>query len=402
VSGTRLLVLNQYYRPGPEATAQLLADLCAGLADEFDVTVVTGRVRDAGAPARAVEDGVTVVRVASTTFRRASLWKRAVNYATFLLGAALAAGRAPRPDVVLCWTDPPVIGAVALLVARRARAPLVVVMQDVFPETAVELRRVENPFVIGLLGRAVRLYLARAERVVAIGETMRRRLEAKGAPPRNLHVITNWVDTERLSPRATGNEWRAAQGLDGRFVVMHSGNLGQAQDLDSLVRAAALLGDVDDLAIVLIGDGSRRDQLGELARSLGVGDRVRFLPFQDQGVLPLSLSSADVHVVGLARGLSGYVVPSRVYGILAVGRPVIVAADADSETAQLVGEAACGIVVPPGRPELLAAAIRSAHDGDLDLDALGAAGRAYVVANADRSVAVGQYRALLRDAAAAA
>jgi glycosyltransferase involved in cell wall biosynthesis len=153
---------------------------------------------------------------------------------------------------------------------------------------------------------------------------------------------------------------------------------------------------------VLIGDGSRRDQLGELARSLGVGDRVRFLPFQDQGVLPLSLSSADVHVVGLARGLSGYVVPSRVYGILAVGRPVIVAADADSETAQLVGEAACGIVVPPGRPELLAAAIRSAHDGDLDLDALGAAGRAYVVANADRSVAVGQYRALLRDAAAAA
>jgi glycosyltransferase involved in cell wall biosynthesis len=400
VSRPRLLVLNQYYRPGPEATAQLLAELCSGLADDFDVTVVTGRVRGARAADRAVEGGVTVVRVASTTFQRASVWRRAANYASFLAGAALAGLRAPRPDVVLSWTDPPVIGVVALLVARRVRAPLVVVMQDVFPETAVELRRVDNPLVIGLLRRAVRLYLARADRIVAIGETMRRRLEAKGAPPRNLRVIANWVDTERVSPREPRNEWRAGQGLDGRFVVMHSGNLGQAQDLDSLVRAAALLGDVDDLAVVMIGDGTRRDELVELARSLGLDGRVRFLPFQERSVLPLSLSSADVHVVGLAAGLSGYVVPSRVYGILAAGRPVLVSADAESETAQLVTAARCGVVVPPGRPDLLAAAIRSAREGELDLEAMGAAGREWVVAHADRALAIERYRELLREVAA--
>ena len=400
MSRPRLLVLNQYYRPGPEATAQLLADLCSGLAEDFEVTVVTGRVRGVSAAGSRVEDGVTVVRVASTAFARGSLWRRAANYATFLAGAALAGLRAPRPDVVLCWTDPPVIGVVALLVARRARAPLVVVMQDVFPETAVELRHVDNPLVIGLLRRAVRLYLARADRVVAIGETMRRRLEAKGAPSGKLRVIGNWVDTDRLRPRGPANEWRAEQGLDGRFVVMHSGNLGQAQDLDSLVRAAALLGDVDDLAVVLIGDGTRRDELVELARSLGLDGRVRFLPFQERSVLPLSLSSADVHVVGLAAGLSGYVVPSRVYGILAAGRPVLVSADAESETAQLVAAARCGVVVPPGRPDLLAAAIRSARDGELDLEGMGAAGREWVVANADRAVAIERYGDLLREVAA--
>jgi glycosyltransferase involved in cell wall biosynthesis len=113
-------------------------------------------------------------------------------------------------------------------------------------------------------------------------------------------------------------------------------------------------------------------------------------------VLPESLSSADVHVVGLARGLSGYVVPSRLYGILAVGRPVIVAADEESETAQVVREAGAGVIVPPNRPDRLAAAIRKARDGELDLEAMGRSGREYVRA-ADRSVAIGRYRALLRD-----
>ena len=103
----------------------------------------------------------------------------------------------------------------------------------------------------------------------------------------------------------------------------------------------------------------------------------------------------------MRRGLSGYVVPSRVYGILAVGRPVIAAVDPESETAQLVDAAGCGVVVPPGRPEALAGAIRSAREGELDLDALGAAGREHVVANAGRSAAVERYRALLREAAAA-
>jgi glycosyltransferase involved in cell wall biosynthesis len=105
--------------------------------------------------------------------------------------------------------------------------------------------------------------------------------------------------------------------------------------------------------------------------------------------------------VGLAGGLSGYVVPSRLYGILSVGKPVIVAADAESETAQLVAEVGCGLVLPPGRPELLATAIRAAHDGELDLAAMGAKGREYVTQHADRSVAVGRYRTLLREVGAA-
>jgi colanic acid biosynthesis glycosyl transferase WcaI len=393
----RILVLNQYYWPGVEATGQLLSQLCADLSRDYAVTVITGRLTvpraDAG---RTVHEGVEVVRVNSTAFPRRILALRAVNYLTFLAASARAATAAPRPQVVLCMTDPPVVAIVALAAARRSGAALVVISQDVFPEIAVLLHRIENALVVGALRVAIRAYLKRADRIVAIGETMRRRLEAKGAATERVRVIPNWVDTTFLDEKPRDNDWSREAGLTDRFVVMHSGNVGHAQDLDTLVRSATFLRDLDDLAIAIVGDGARRAELIALAELLDV-DLVRFLRYQPREVLAHSLSSAHVHVVGLARGLSGYVVPSRLYGVLAVGRPVIAAADADSETAELVTRVSCGVVVPPGRPELLAAAIRRAHDGEYDLEDMGRRAREYALAEADRSVAVGRYRELLAE-----
>jgi colanic acid biosynthesis glycosyl transferase WcaI len=395
----RILVLNQYYWPGVEATGQLLAELCVGLSDEFEITVVTGMLRNIapggyGDAQRDEHDGVRVVRVHSTAFDRTRLALRALNYLTYLAQSLRKGLTMRRPDVVLCMTDPPVIGTIALIVARRFRAPLIVVSQDVFPEIAVELKRLENRFVVGALRAAIAHYLRRADRVVAIGETMQRRLEQKGAARERIRVVPNWVDTRRLAPQPRDNDWAGEQELVGRFVVMHSGNLGHAQNLDALIRAATFLRDLDDLRIVVVGEGARRAELVALAELLET-DHVVFLPYQRRSVLPYSLSAADLHVVGLARGLSGFVVPSRFYGILSVGRPVIVAADAESETAQIVERVGCGVVIPPGRPELLAEQIRRAYDGELDLAWMGERGREYVAAEADRSVAVARYRELV-------
>jgi colanic acid biosynthesis glycosyl transferase WcaI len=392
-------VLNQYYWPGVEATAQLLTDLCEALADEVDVRVITGVLHGhADEPRRAVHNRVQIVRVPSTSFERSKVAARASNYVTYLSNALLYGLRGPRPDLVLCMTDPPIVADVALLVARRYRAPLVVISQDVFPEIAVQLKRLENPIVMRLLRSLVSLYLRRADRIVAIGDTMRRRLEEKGAPSERVRVIPNWVDTKRLAPRERANWWAQKRHVQDRFVVMHSGNVGHAQDLDSLVRSATFLRDLGDLEIYIIGTGARHAELMALAELLEV-DRVTFLYYQSRDVLADSLSAADIHVVGLAHGLAGYVVPSRLYGILAVARPVIVAADAESETAQVVERVGCGIVVPAGRPELLARAIRDAHDGKYDLADMGARGRAWVEREADRSVAVRRYRELLRELA---
>lgn len=392
-----LLVFNQYYWPGVEATATLLSELCRSLAEDFDVTVITGTLRNPDAQAGTGEhEGVRVVRVRSTAYDRTRLSLRALNYVSYLLQALRHGLLRRRPDVVLCMTDPPMIGDVALIVARRFDAPLVVVSQDIFPEVAVELKRLESPVLVGLLRVLVGFYLKRADRVVAIGQTMSDRLVQKGVPPERIRIIPNWVDTTAIRPSARSNDWARAHGLTDRFVVMHSGNVGHAQDLDSLIRAATFLRDLSRLSIVVVGMGARHAELVRLAERLEV-DSVVFLPYQPRSSLSQSLSTADLHVVGLAPGLSGYVVPSRVYGVLAVGKPIIAAAEADGETAQLIESVGCGVVVPPARPELLAAAIRSGYDGELDLEEMGRRAREFVSGEASTAVAVARYRDVLAE-----
>src|SRR5262245_11075183 len=165
----------------------------------MDVTFVTGVLHShEDEPRHTRHNGVEIVRVASTSYERSKLLARAANYASYLTSALLRGVRGQRPDVVLCMTDPPIVADVALLVARRFCAPLVVISQDVFPEIAVQLKRLESPVLVSLLRGLVGLYLRRADRIVAIGDTMRKRLEEKGAKPERLEVIPNWVDTSRL------------------------------------------------------------------------------------------------------------------------------------------------------------------------------------------------------------
>jgi colanic acid biosynthesis glycosyl transferase WcaI len=391
----RLLVLNQYYWPGVEATANLLTELCEALADRYDVTVVAGSTRE-HRPFHELRNGVKIVRVRSTSYDRSALSRRAANYFTYVVGALREAFRHGKPDVVLCMTDPPFIGVAAELVARRYRVPLLVSSQDVFPEIAVKLGRLTNPAVIGALRIAIGSYLRHADRVVVIGETMKERIIAKGVDPGRISVISNWGDAERITPGPRDNEWARTHDLLGKFVVMHFGNVGHAQDLDTLIRATTLLRDLGDLVVPIIGVGARLKELTELAATLEA-DKIRFLPWQEYVQRALPISAAHVHVVGLARGLAGYIVPSRMWGVLAAGRPVIAAAEEESETAAVVRKTGCGVVVPPGSPLSLAEAIRDFYDGLYDLDEMGRRARAYAETETDRSIAVSRYRDVLQE-----
>src|SRR5262249_9429018 len=159
----------------------------------------------------------------------------------------------------------PIVGDVALLVAWRFGVPLLVISEDVFPEIAVELKRLESRFLVATLRELVRFYLKRTDRIVAIGETMRERLIGQGAAAERIDVIPNWVDTTLLTPQLRDNEWAREQGLDGRFVVMHSGNVGHAQSLETLVVASTFLRDLDDLEVVIAGFGARHASIVALA-----------------------------------------------------------------------------------------------------------------------------------------
>ncbi len=399
-----LLVFNRSYHPDLGATGQLLTQLCEDLVawHGWAVTVVAGRptvtLDGAGQPPpsirREVVRGVTVLRGTGTWFAKAQFAGRAMNYASSFGSAAAAARGARRPEVVMSLTDPPILGLAALAWARRWGVPFVFLCQDVFPEVARLLEDFRSERLNRALDRVNRLLLGRATTIVAVGETMARHLiERKGADPRKVTVIHNWADRAVLGPEPKRNRVAEALGLADRFVVLHSGNLGLSQGLEGLLEAAGLLQDIPELLVVFEGDGVKRDALQNRAREARLGN-VRFLPYAPKDQLRHVFGAADVQVVSLRRDLAGLIVPSKLYGILASGRPYVSAVEDDSEVAHLTERYGSGLVVPPEDPDALAKGIRRLHEDPALCERLGRNGfRASELH--DRPVAVAAYHRLL-------
>jgi colanic acid biosynthesis glycosyl transferase WcaI len=263
--------------------------------------------------------------------------------------------------------------------------------KDLFPEVTALLPDFRSETINSALQGINRFLVRRAARNLALGETMRRRLiEDKGAPPERPEIIPDWADTSTLAPGPKRNAFSAAHGLADRFVVMHSGNLGLSQGLETIVDAAALLKDVPDLIVVFQGEGVMKAELQARAGNLGLGN-VRFLPYAPREQLSESFASADLFVVSLQRGLSGYIVPSKLYGILAAGRPYVAAVEETCEVAAITKAHDCGRVVEPGSARALADGILAFYrDRDLTLRCGGHAREAGLLF--DRKTQVARYQ----------
>jgi colanic acid biosynthesis glycosyl transferase WcaI len=230
--------------------------------------------------------------------------------------------------------------------------------------------------------------VARATRVIALGETMADRLiEGKGADPSRLTVIHNWADTAAIVPSERQNAFSRAHGLDGKFVVLHAGNIGLSQNLDMVIDAAAALRDREDILFLFIGGGNRKPALEQAAADRRLGN-VRFLPFQPRDQLRWTYAASDVCLVSLKPGLAGFIVPSKLYPILAAGRPYIAAVEPSTEVAALTGRHDCGALIPPGDAAALAAEVlRMAADPPRRARLAAGARRASELFARDRQVA---------------
>jgi colanic acid biosynthesis glycosyl transferase WcaI len=361
---------NRSYYPDQTATGQLLTDLCEDLVRDHGcrVSVVAGMpllpawtvapLRRRGLVSREEHNGVQIYRASGTRFSKTRFVGRATNYVTYFLSACYAGLRLERPDVVVALTDPPIIGLSAWLAGKRFGAPLVMAFKDLFPEVTVLLPDFHSPRVNAMLQAVNKFLVKRAASNVALGETMRQRLiDNKGAPPERTTIIADWADTSAVAPGPKRNPFSEQHGLAAKFVVMHSGNIGLSQSLETVVDAAALLTDLADLEVVFVGEGVKKTDLQEKARALQLSN-VRFLPFTPKERLGESFASADVFIVSLQRGLAGYIVPSKLYGILAAGRPYVAAVEETCEVASITERHQCGLVAAPGDAQSLAARIR--------------------------------------------
>lgn len=363
----RIDLLNQYYAPDEAATAQLLSDLGAALARRGHEIRAIASCRAYADPTRrypasSSESGVVVRRVRATAFGRSRRLGRVADYASFLLGAAFALVRMPRPDVVVSLSTPPLVAGLGLAVARLRGARTLFWVMDVYPDLAVELGALrERSLAVRVLARAGRILLRGSDRVVALDHAMARRLEAQGA--RAVTVIANWADEEAIRPRATENHpLRTRLGWDGRFVVLYSGNMGLAHEFDTLLDAAARLAHDPVVRFAFVGDGPRRKEIETGARARGLTN-VEFHPYVARERLGESLTAGDVHAVTLRPRMEGLVVPSKIYGILAAGRPTLYVGPPAGDVHE-IASAGCGVSLRTGDAGAVADAISRYRSDD--------------------------------------
>ena len=374
----RVTLINQYYPPDASATAELASEVAQALADRGHVvTVVAGRPsydpltrRRWRLIAREQDGRVMVKRVGSAAFDRRHMRGRIANYVSYLAMAGWPALFA-RTDLVLVMTDPPAASVVAALVAKLRGLPLVVNVRDLHPDMAITVGLL-RPGPVSRLWDALQTWaLRRAARVIVLGADMRRRVLDKGVEPERVVIVRDGAPLPAtLPPRNHPVSQQVRNGFE--FVVLHAGNVGFSCAWEALLGAARLM-ESERVGFVFVGDGAAMPAVRAEARQLR---NVRLEPFRPVAEVPHVLQAGDVHVVSVRENVEGLVVPSKLYPVLAAGRPPLVVAAAGSDAAQLVAGSGCGWVADPSDPGAIATAIRDAMDDPGELRKRGERARA--------------------------
>ena len=388
----RIFFLNRYFFPDHSATSQILSQLAFHLATSgHDVHVVTSRqLYDdpvARLPVEETSRGVKIHRLAGTRLGRSGLFGRSADYLSFYVSAwrFLIVG-ADQDDVLVTMTDPPLLSILGVQLARRRRLRVINWLQDIYPEVASELG---IPFIRGPVSTIFRFArdasLRAADVNVVVGNLMAEKLKQLGIAPERAEVIPNWCDDELIVPiGATSNPLRTQWQLQNKFVVGYSGNLGRAHEFDTILAASEHFRNDPNIIFLFIGGGHRGEELVRCVKAQELSDKFRFLPYQRDEDLKYSLSVPDVHWISLRPELEGLIVPSKIYGIAAAGRPIIAVMARSGEIASLVREHECGVVIEPGNSLELAKAISDLSSNVITREIMGRRARAMLKANFTR------------------
>lgn len=409
----RVLLVSLVFPPDNVSTAHLMGELAVDLAAAgHSVSVITTTPhynRDAQAEAgqplhrwlgrlvqRSVYRGLPVYHTlmppkSGSALLRVGAW--AIFHTLSVFVAVVAVGRV---GVIVVPSPPLTMGLVAWLLSWLKRAPFVYSVLELHPDIAISLGLVRNPLLVRVLFALERFVYARAAHITVIAEAMRRRIMSKGVSAAKVTLIPNFVDTTVSLAEPRPNEFSRAHGLDGAFVTSYAGNIGPAQGLEALLEAAALLQDDPRHRILIVGGGILAAAFAARVARDGLTN-VILLAHQPVERVPAIYGASDLCVVSQSAATISDAVPSKVYRIMGAARPILAVTAPTSDLAELVAESGGGIVVQPGDARALADAIRLAAADPERLQAMGAAGRAHVVAHYERRLVTQRYAQVMVD-----
>jgi hypothetical protein len=399
----KVLLLNLYYPPDTSATAKMAAAFIEPLAQKHNVTVICGRPsydpteRRSWRPSQTEQiNNVRVIRVGSTDYPRTQMRRRVFNYLSYV-SLSVPKSLFVSCDVVLAMTDPPFEGIVGAFVATLKRKPFVYNIRDMYPDMAVGGSIVKPGLMARVWEKLHRWALRRATRVIVLGEDMKARIAAKGIAPDRIDVVRDGAETSTSPVAASDFDADVIRAIrsDFRFALVHAGNLGFYGAWETLLAAARELQN-DGVGLVFVGDGAQRPRLQQLAAS---SPNIRFLPFFPPSKVPSVFAAADAHVITIKRGLEGVVVPSKMYGILAAGRPILAVAPKETDAATLGARDGFGCSADPDSPEEVVSSVRALLADPSRLAAMGAAARSAAPRYA-RAVEISKFASIVESAIA--
>lgn len=364
----RILLLTTYFRPDVASNGVIMGTL----ADEFvarghEVTVLTS-VPHYGSNRIWTEfsgklcfteqtPGMRIHRLYTYVARdRANIFSRILSYGSFSALSTAWGAVLPKYDVILAPSPPLSNGVIADLLGRFRGTPFVYNVQDIWPDVAIRAGILKNEKTIRRLKKMEDYVYKRAAQIAVISEGFRKNLLAKGVPGQKISVIPNFMDGNFVTPQPKDNAFSRTHGIADKFVVLFAGNMGFSQGLENVLNAAKLLENIPDIQFLLVGNGAGRNAAEQHSKKINAGN-VKFLSYQPHEHLPQMYGSADVCVIPLRRGFTTESVPSKLFTIMAAGKPAVAAVDRNSDTWNLIENAQCGVCVEPEDPRLLADAI---------------------------------------------
>lgn len=398
----RILFLNRSFYPDVEATGQLLAELCEELSRDFEVHVLCGKplyrkVRTKGLLHKSSYKNITVWRTQNTTLPKNFFPLRLVNLFSYFLFSFGTLFFLQRMDGVISETDPPLLASLAYTYSRLHRCPFIYYSQDIWPQVGEATGKFSYPFLTRILKKVNGFLYRKADRVVVPGRDMKEVLEKEnGVSSYKIDVVENWADLEAIYPvKRENNPFIRKHSLEDRFVVMYSGNIGYSQDWGILLETARSLKEKEEMVFLFIGEGASKKELTNLCSSWGL-ENVQFLTYQEKNQLKYSLSAAQVHLIPLKKGMKGTMVPSKVYGIMAAGRPFIASVEKGSEIDRIIQEFGCGIRVNPASPQELKAALLWAFQHPQEIENMGLRGKDAVEKHFSRKICGEKFQTTLK------
>lgn len=315
-------------------------------------------------------------------------FQRIIYHVVFAISAFILGLTIGKVDVILAISPPLEGGVTAYILAKIKRAKFVIQLQDLVPDLAISLGILKNPLAIKV-GKIMELFVyQKAKNILVICKGFIDNLKSKGVVTSKIKLLPNWVDVESIRPLEHDNFFRQNNDIDGKFLVLHSGNMGAKQKLVIVIEAAKYLSDFKDVLFILAGEGPRKEFLKKTAEGLS---NVRFMPLQPKEAFPYMLSAADVLILNQSANVVDMVLPYKLLNYMSAGRPIVASVNLDSETARYIRWADCGLIVPPEKPQELADAIRKIYDNRELGIRFGKNGRTFAEANFSREKVLKDY-----------